>query len=131
MLFLKSGHGDLMSGHYRSQWYRQEASLHLMQLCSLVPMSWLAVSSASPSFLEVHLGTVMCTAGRKKAKQQFCNLMGATRVMQHMSIPHPVPALVPIHCDFCSNFLKKKTSGKKNVVCSFPVGVLKANIPHH
>jgi len=111
MFFLKRGHGDLMSGHYSSQWYGQEASLHLMQLCSLVPMPWLA---ASPSFLEVHLGMVKCTAGRKKAKQQFCNLMGANGVIQHMSIPHPVPALVPVH-----------------VVCYLLVGGFKANIPNH
>lgn len=82
-------------------------------------MTWLAAASAP--FLEVHLGNGEMFFREKKAKQQFPNLMGENREIQHTP-------LSPLPSSLVSGFLQKFSFEKENMwVVLLPASVFEAS----
>ena len=69
MLFLKRHQGDLMYGHYRSPWHRQEASLHLNRVHRTLQSVWrwyLGLLLLQPLCLKCTWAMAKCSSGRKR-----------------------------------------------------------------
>lgn len=107
----KRGQGDLMSGCYRSQWYGQEAFLHLNRVCHTLQSVWrwcLGSLLLRPLSLKSTWAMAKYSWGRRR--QNSSSLISWVKTEWHntlLSLPLPSS---PGSCFFSSNSpLKKET----------------------
>lgn len=91
-----------------------KSALPYLAVClALTP--WLFAAPASPSFLEVHLGSGETFFREKRTKQQFLNLTSENKKMQQASTSYP-----HLSYDFWCNFWKRIL---KNIVGVFEAAI--------